>query len=111
LLLFLGREGQGHEQRQEPSPLPHGYLPCNGHRAVDARFRGMKCLKPDPTTEAAGASRTAWRTARGRARIAGMAETHYRACHLCEAMCGIAIETEGGKIVAIRGDADDPFSR
>src|SRR5262249_16017822 len=61
-------------------------------------------------TEAARASRTAWRAARGRARIAGMTETHYRACHLCEAMCGIAIDTEGGRIVAIRGDADDPFT-
>ena len=40
-----------------------------------------------------------------------MAETHYRACHLCEAMCGIAIETEDGRIVSIRGDALDPFSR
>ncbi|NVJ97531.1 MAG: molybdopterin-dependent oxidoreductase [Alphaproteobacteria bacterium] len=38
-------------------------------------------------------------------------ETHYRSCHLCEAICGIAIETEGDRIVKIRGDKDDPFSR
>jgi anaerobic selenocysteine-containing dehydrogenase len=37
--------------------------------------------------------------------------THYRTCNLCEAMCGIAIQVEGGRIVSIRGDADDPFSR
>jgi anaerobic selenocysteine-containing dehydrogenase len=36
---------------------------------------------------------------------------HFRTCNLCEAMCGIAIEVEGGAIRSIRGDADDPFSR
>jgi anaerobic selenocysteine-containing dehydrogenase len=40
-----------------------------------------------------------------------MAETHFRACHLCEAMCGIAIETDGDRVVSIRGDDQDPFSR
>ncbi len=40
-----------------------------------------------------------------------MSRTHFRTCHLCEAMCGIAIELEGDRIVAIRGDHDDPFSR
>ena len=49
--------------------------------------------------------------------MAGMAsggierQTHYRTCSLCEAMCGVAIEVEGGAIRTIRGDADDPFSR
>ncbi len=37
--------------------------------------------------------------------------TVYRACNLCEAICGLAIEVEGEKIVSIRGDAADPFSR
>jgi len=36
---------------------------------------------------------------------------HFRACSLCEAMCGLAIEVEGGRVAAIRGDRDDPFSR
>src|SRR5437867_54061 len=40
-----------------------------------------------------------------------MAATHFRTCHLCEAMCGIAIEVEGGRILSVRGDKDDPFSR
>ncbi len=40
-----------------------------------------------------------------------MKRTHFRTCHLCEAMCGLAIEHEGGRIAAIRGDPDDPFSR
>lgn len=40
-----------------------------------------------------------------------MAETHFRTCNLCEAMCGIAIGVQGGRIVSIRGDEDDPFSR
>ena len=43
--------------------------------------------------------------------MADGARTHFRTCHLCEAMCGIAIELEGDRIVAIRGDKDDPFSR
>jgi anaerobic selenocysteine-containing dehydrogenase len=40
-----------------------------------------------------------------------MEETHFRTCNLCEAMCGIAIRVEGGRIASIRGDDDDPFSR
>ena len=35
----------------------------------------------------------------------------YRACHLCEALCGIEIRTRGDEIVAVRGDAEDAFSR
>jgi anaerobic selenocysteine-containing dehydrogenase len=38
-------------------------------------------------------------------------QRHYRACHLCEAICGVVIETEGNEIVSIRGDKDDPLSR
>jgi anaerobic selenocysteine-containing dehydrogenase len=37
--------------------------------------------------------------------------THFRTCHLCEAMCGLAIEHEGDRVVAIHGDREDPFSR
>jgi anaerobic selenocysteine-containing dehydrogenase len=41
-----------------------------------------------------------------------MAETvHYRACNLCEAICGLEIRLDDGRIVDIRGDADDPLSR
>ncbi|HEV8239027.1 MAG TPA: molybdopterin-dependent oxidoreductase [Thermoanaerobaculia bacterium] len=42
-----------------------------------------------------------------------MAETsvHYRACNLCEAICGLEIRLEGGRIVSIRGDEQDPLSR
>ena len=40
-----------------------------------------------------------------------MPNTHYRACHLCEAICGLVIETEGDSIVSIKGDPDDPLSR
>ena len=36
--------------------------------------------------------------------------THYRTCTLCEAMCGLVIETEGSQVRSIRGDADDPLS-
>ncbi len=37
--------------------------------------------------------------------------THYRTCPLCEAMCGLAIETEGERVTSIRGDDADPLSR
>ncbi|HUH02859.1 MAG TPA: molybdopterin-dependent oxidoreductase [Kofleriaceae bacterium] len=40
-----------------------------------------------------------------------MRRTHYRTCPLCEATCGLAIETEGDRVVSIRGDADDVFSQ
>jgi anaerobic selenocysteine-containing dehydrogenase len=36
---------------------------------------------------------------------------HFRTCNLCEAMCGLAIELDGDRIVAIRGDQDDVFSQ
>jgi anaerobic selenocysteine-containing dehydrogenase len=40
-----------------------------------------------------------------------MPQTHYRACHLCEAICGLIIETEGEEILSIKGDKNDPLSR
>ena len=38
-------------------------------------------------------------------------ETHYRACNLCEAICGLEIKHENGQVLSIAGDAQDPFSR
>jgi len=37
----------------------------------------------------------------------------YRTCPLCEAKCGIAVEVDraAGRVVTIRGDDEDPFSR
>ncbi len=40
-----------------------------------------------------------------------MPETRLHTCMLCEAVCGLAVAVEGGRAVAVRGDADDPFSR
>lgn len=40
-----------------------------------------------------------------------MTEKHFRTCNLCEAMCGIEIEHADGKILSIKGDRSDPFSR
>jgi anaerobic selenocysteine-containing dehydrogenase len=37
-------------------------------------------------------------------------DIHYRTCTLCEAMCGIAIEHEGERILSIRGDEHDVLS-
>lgn len=40
-----------------------------------------------------------------------MSERHFRTCNLCEAICGVEIEHENGRVISIRGDKDDPFSR
>ena len=35
----------------------------------------------------------------------------YRACPLCEAICGLELRFEGEALTAIRGDEQDPLSR
>ena len=37
--------------------------------------------------------------------------TKFRACPLCEAICGLELRFDDGKLAAIRGDDADPFSR
>lgn len=37
--------------------------------------------------------------------------THYRACNLCEAICGLEITVTDGVISSIKGDKQDPLSR
>jgi anaerobic selenocysteine-containing dehydrogenase len=36
---------------------------------------------------------------------------HVRTCPLCEAMCGLEIHVEGGRVTSIRGNRDDVWSR
>jgi anaerobic selenocysteine-containing dehydrogenase len=36
---------------------------------------------------------------------------YFRACNLCEAICGLKITVENGAITDLRGDQDDPLSR
>ncbi len=36
---------------------------------------------------------------------------HFRACNLCEAICGLQITIKDGRVSDIRGDAEDPLSR
>ncbi len=38
------------------------------------------------------------------------ARTHYRICPLCEACCGLEVQTRGGRVVAIRGAEKDVLS-
>ena len=38
-------------------------------------------------------------------------ETHYRNCHICEAVCGLEIKVQDGQIVSVEGDKQDPLSR
>lgn len=40
-----------------------------------------------------------------------MSTEHVSTCPLCEATCGILVETEGRKVLKIRGDKDDVFSK
>ncbi len=41
-----------------------------------------------------------------------MSSSHrFRACPLCEAICGLDFAFEGEQLTAIRGDSEDPFSR
>jgi anaerobic selenocysteine-containing dehydrogenase len=35
----------------------------------------------------------------------------HRTCSLCEAHCGVRVEVDGSRVLSVRGDADDPFSR
>ena len=39
------------------------------------------------------------------------ARLHRRTCPLCEAMCGLTLEVEGERVVSVRGDQADVFSR
>lgn len=36
---------------------------------------------------------------------------HFRACPLCEAICGLRLQFDGDTLRSARGDPDDPFSR
>ena len=43
--------------------------------------------------------------------MAPRTETRLGVCNLCEAMCGLEIETEGDRVVRVRGDREDVWSR
>ena len=38
-------------------------------------------------------------------------EVHIRTCHLCEAMCGLRIETRDGRVEKIRSNPADVWSK
>ena len=50
-------------------------------------------------------------TGRCAMKTADVSSPHYRACNLCEAICGIEITVQADRRLDIRGDKDDPFSR
>jgi anaerobic selenocysteine-containing dehydrogenase len=45
--------------------------------------------------------------------LAGIGEDgrHLYTCPLCEAMCGLEIQVDGGRVASIRGNRDDTWSR
>ncbi|MBK8970914.1 MAG: molybdopterin oxidoreductase family protein [Hahellaceae bacterium] len=38
-------------------------------------------------------------------------QVHHRTCTLCEALCGLTIETRDGDVLSIKGDPNDPLSQ
>lgn len=46
-----------------------------------------------------------------RGTTASSSVTSFRACNICEAICGLEIEVESGVVGSIRGDANDPLSK
>ncbi|WP_425146220.1 molybdopterin-dependent oxidoreductase [Deinococcus sp.] len=36
--------------------------------------------------------------------------SYFRACNLCEAICGLILTVQGGQVTDVRGDPDDPLS-
>lgn len=40
-----------------------------------------------------------------------MRKQTFRSCNLCEATCGVVVETDDDRVISVRGDEDDPFSR
>ena len=38
-------------------------------------------------------------------------KTHYRACNICEATCGLVVKYQKNKIISIKGDKNDPLSK
>ncbi|MFT3859623.1 MAG: molybdopterin-dependent oxidoreductase [Aquabacterium sp.] len=38
-------------------------------------------------------------------------ETRLGVCNLCEAICGLSFQVQGGRIISIKGDDNDPLSR
>src|ERR1700738_3237283 len=43
--------------------------------------------------------------------MGGPMTTAFRTCNVCEAMCGMVLEVDEGRITSIRPDPDDVFSR
>ena len=40
-----------------------------------------------------------------------MPTKHYRTCPFCEATCGLEVEVEGDRVLSVRGDKEDVFSK
>ena len=38
-------------------------------------------------------------------------QTHRATCHLCEAICGLSVEHRNNRVLSVRGDREDPFSK
>ncbi len=78
------------------------------HEQARGRVEGRTRRKIVNITEMLGAIRDARGREAEQARLP--VKTHHRACTLCEAMCGVVIETQGEQILSISGDQDDPHS-
>src|ERR1700716_4100358 len=81
------------------------------HRGTFRRAGGDMVWRPeDPLVNPTCPDQCKRRAGRGGLRYHPITVTHFRTCSLCEAMCGLAIEVDGDRILSIRGDDEDVFS-
>lgn len=79
------------------------------HEQAHGRLEGRTRRKVVKVEDMLGVIRDARAREEEQARMP--VKTHHRACTLCEAMCGVVIETQGEQILSIAGDTEDPHSQ
>ena len=105
-----GRPGGGHllGVRLEQGPALTERVVLGQEVGDDLRQRAVVVGDGDRHVELPSQLRPTGATGRGYVVRVG---THHRTCPLCEAMCGLEIETEGDRVVRVRGDRDDVWSK
>src|SRR5262249_12530784 len=91
-----------------PSTGPRCVLPSVG--STGPAGRPPRCGRATWTAPCARASASRPRC-RPRGERALMVETHKSFCRFCHAVCGIEVDVEDGRVVAVRGDRDHVVSQ
>src|SRR5690242_1610168 len=71
----------------------------------------MACAFPERVASPASPAGAALTRLPGWGHSGGMAHTIFHTCSLCEATCGLKFEVEDNRILSVRGDDDDVFSK